>query len=422
MKKKFLLLPIVAAALSFTACSENELEFDIPSVDQPVNIETRAQFAEDDGSKVLSGAAQVNAKNLLKKVPADYIKEMTDTLGRADITPEQYAEIQAFAQELTAGLATNKAKYDACFKWITSNIKYGYVYPSGAPVDNNPYPVFTTKYAVCQGYANLLFIMMHSLDIPAFVCNGIVNLPDLFGGHAWNYVYCDKKWYVSDPTNGGSWLIDATSSYPHLQPSSFDVVLSKDNGVWINLNEYQLNVCHVEKADDVFVVPFSANGYQITSFNPSMPLPANVKQVNLGKNITTLGENYLGLAHYAPNLEYVEVDPENTTFTGYLGTVYRKNGNEFQLTFIPAGMKCIELMPMETIYKNTVYDHPGAEVLIVAPRTKKIEAWGIEKCPNLKIAYVPKDVEIDKNAFADVHSSFLIIRGDYTNIPEIRED
>jgi hypothetical protein len=85
-------------------------------------------------------------------------------------------------------------------------------------------------------------------------------------------------------------------------------------------------------------------------------------------------------------------------------------------------MKCVELMPMEKIYKNTLYDHSGVEVLIVAPGTKKIEAWGIEKCPNLKIAYVPKDVEIDKNAFADVHSSFLIIRGDYTNIPEIRED
>ena len=422
MKKKFLLLPFVAAALSFTACSENELGFDIPSVDQQVGVETRAQFAEDDGSKVMSAAAHINAKNLLKKVPADYMKEMTDTLGRADITPEQYTEIQAFAQELTSGLTTNKAKYDACFKWITSNVKYAYEYPSGGPVDNNPYPVFTKKYAVCQGYANLLFIMMHSLDIPAFVCNGIVNLPSVFGGHAWNYVYCDTKWYVSDPTNGGSWLIDATSSYSHLQPSSFDVVLSKENGVWVGLNEYQLNVCHVESADDIFVVPFSANGYQITSFNPSMPLPANIKQVNLGKNITSLGENYLGLAHYAPNLEYVEVDPENTIFTGYLGTVYRNVGSEYQLTLIPVGMKCVELMPMETIYKNTVYDHSGAEVLIVAPGTKKIEAWGIEKCPNLQIAFVPEDVEVDKNAFADVHSSFMIIRGDYTNIPEIRED
>ena len=153
-----------------------------------------------------------------------------------------------------------------------------------------------------------------------------------------------------------------------------------------------------------------------------MPLPANIKQVNLGKNITSLGENYLGLAHYAPNLEYVEVDPENTTFAGYLGTVYRKNGGEFYLTFIPSGMKCVELMPMETMYKNTVYDHLGVETLILAPGTKKIEPWGVEKCPNLKIAYLPEDAEVAKNAFADVHPDFQIIRGDYTNIPQIRED
>ena len=420
--KKLLLLPLIAAAMTFVSCSEDETVFENPTVDQPSGDVTRAMFAEDDGAKVLNGAAQVNAKNLLKKVPTDYIPVMTDTLGRAEISPEQYAEIQAFAQELTAGLTTNKAKYDACFKWITSNIKYGYEYPSGGPVNNNPYPVFTTKYAVCQGYANLLFIMMHSLDIPAFVCNGIVNLPSVFGGHAWNYVYCDKKWYVSDPTNGGSWLIDATSSYSHLQPSSFDVVLSKDNGIWVNLNEYQLNVCYVEKADDVFVVPFSANGYQITSFNPSMQLPENIKQVNIGKNITTLGENYLGLAHYAPSLEYVEVDPENTTFASYLGVVYRKAGSEFQLTYIPAAMKCVELMPMETIYKNTIYDHANVEVLIVAPGTKKIEAWGVEKCPNLKIAYIPEGVEVHKNAFSDVHPDFQFIRGDYTTIPEIRMD
>ena len=420
--KKLLLLPLIAAAMTFVSCTEDETVFENPTIDQPSGDVTRAMFAEDDGAKVLNGAAQVNAKNLLKKVPTDYIKEMTDTLGRAEITPEQYAEIQAFAQELTVGLTTNKEKYDACFKWITSNIKYGYEYPSGGPVNNNPYPVFTTKYAVCQGYANLLFIMMHSLDIPAFVCNGIVNLPSVFGGHAWNYVYCDKKWYVSDPTNGGSWLIDAISSYSHLQPSSFDIVLSKDNGIWVNLSEYQLNVCYVEKADDVFVVPFSANGYQITSFNPSMQLPENIKQVNIGKNITTLGENYLGLAHYAPSLEYVEVDPENTTFASYLGVVYRKVGSEFQLTYIPSAMKCVELMPMETMYKNTIYDHENVEVLIVAPGTKKIEPWGVEKCPNLKIAYVPEGVEVHKNAFSDVHPDFQIIRGDYTNIPEIRMD
>lgn len=411
--KKILLLSIVSAVFALGSCSsDEEQELQTPSVSVDNNEATRAQFAEDDGATVLNKAPQVNARLLIRKVPKDNIKEMTDTLGRANITPEQYAEIQAFAQELTVGCNNNKERYDACFKWITSNIKYEHA-------DNDPYPVFINRVGVCQGYANLLFIMMHSLDIPSFVCNGILNP---YGGHAWNYVYCDTKWYVSDPTNGGSWLIDATSSYAHLLPSSFDVVLSKSNGVWFNLSEYQLNICHVESADDVFVVPFSANGYQVTSFNPTMPLPANIKQLNIGKNITTLGENYVGLMYNAPHVEYVEVDPENTTFASYLGSVYRKIGNEFQLTYIPAAMKCVELMPMETMYKNTIYNHNGVETLIIAPGTKKIEPWGVEKCPKLKIAYVPEDTEIANNAFAGVHPDFQIIRGDYTNIPEIRED
>ena len=232
----------------------------------------------------------------------------------------------------------------------------------------------------------------------------------------------EGKWYVSDPTNNGSWLIDAVSSYAHLLPSSFDVVLAKENGIWYNLSEYQLNICHVAEGEDEFVVPFSINGYQVTSFNPSMPIASNIRQINIGKNITTLGENYVGLEHYADNVEYIEVDPENTTFASYLGVVYRKAGGDFQLTHIPSAMKCVELMPMNTVYKNTIYNHKGVEVLIIAPGTKNIEPWGIENCPNLKIAYVPEDVEIANNAFYNVHSDFQIIRGDYTNIPQIKED
>ena len=410
--KKSILLMMISAAFAFNSCSEDATGFDPVDVTVDNSGVTRAMFAEDDGSKVLSAQPHINAKNIIRKVPKEYIAEMTDTLGRANITDEQYAEIQAFAQELTAGLSTNKAKYDACFKWIVSNIKYEHA-------DNDPYPVFVNRVGVCQGYANLLFIMMHSLDIPAFVCNGILNP---LGGHAWNYVYCDSKWYVSDPTNNGSWLIDAVSSYAHLLPSSFDVVLAKENGIWYNLSEYQLNICHVAEGEDEFVVPFSINGYQVTSFNPSMPIASNIRQINIGKNITTLGENYVGLEHYADNVEYIEVDPENTTFASYLGVVYRKAGGDFQLTHIPSAMKCVELMPMNTVYKNTIYNHKGVEVLIIAPGTKNIEPWGIENCPNLKIAYVPEDVEIANNAFYNVHSDFQIIRGDYTNIPQIKED
>lgn len=414
MKNKLLLLPFLAASLSFAACSEDEALFESPVVEQPADGSvTRAEFAEDDGTKALSGAPYVNANMIMQKVSKDYIKEMTDTLGRANITQEQYDEIQAFTKELVAGCTTQKDKYLKCYDWVRLNVKYEYS-------DNDPYPVFKNKKGICQGYANLLFIMLHSIDVPAFVCNGNVNVYP-YGGHAWNYVNCDGKWFVSDPTNSGSWDIAATASYSHLFPSSFDVVLSKDNGVWINYNEYHLSVCAVESSDDIFIVPFSAMGYQITSFNPTIPLPANIKQINIGKNITSIGENYVGLSYNAPNVEYIEVDPENATFASYLGVVYRKDGDDFQLTYIPGAMKCVELMPMETMYKNTVYRHDGVEVLIVAPGTKKIEAWGVENCPNLKIAYVPEDTRIDDNAFMGVHPDFQIIRGDYTNIPEIKE-
>ncbi|MBR3877391.1 MAG: transglutaminase domain-containing protein [Bacteroidaceae bacterium] len=411
--KKILLLSMISAAFALGSCSsDEEQDLQAPSVSVDSNEATRAQFAEDDGKKVMSGAPHIQAKNLINKVPTDYIAEMTDTLGRANITKEQYAEIQDFAVELTVGLSTNKDKYLKCFNWVVDNIKYEYA-------NNDPYPVFKNKVGICQGYANLLFIMLHSLDIPAFVCNGILNP---IGAHAWNYVYCDGKWYVSDPTNNGSWILAATSNYSHLLPSSFDVVLAKENGVWFNYNEYHLNICSVESSEEIFVVPFSALGYQVTSFSPTKPLNPNIKQINIGKNIKSLGESYMGLMYNAPNVEHVEVDPENTTFASYLGVVYRKDGNEFQLTYIPAAMKCVELMPMVTMYKNTVYRHDAMEVLIVAPGTKKIEAWGVENCPNLKIAYVPEDTEIANNAFTGVHPDFQIIRGDYTNIPEIRED
>lgn len=415
MKKKFLLLSLFVAALAFTSCSEDESMFMNPSHEVTPEEPTRSLFPEDDGSEELSSSTSpiLKARKLLEAVSADYIKEMTDTLGRANITAEQYAEIQAFAKELTAGLTTDKERYQKCYDWVRQNIKYVYEY-----VDNDPYPVFKSHKAICQGYANLLFIMMHSLDIPAFVCNGIL-YP--VGGHAWNYVYCDDKWWVSDPTNSGSFIMRVTNAYSHLLPSSFDVVLAKKDGVWFNYTEYNLNVCKIESNEEVFVVPFSVNGFRVTSLSPTVEISPNIKEMYIGKNITTLGEAYVGLAYNAPNLEYIYIDPENTAFASYLGVVYRKNGSDYQLTYIPGGMKCVELMPMETMYKNTIYRHDGVEALIVAPGTKKIEAWGVENCPNLKIAYVPEDTEIAENAFVGVHPDFQIVRGDYTNIPEIRE-
>ena len=405
-------MTMVAAALSFTACNDDSSQLVNPETPQTPGFEiSRATFPEDDGSPVVPGKGpQEYVARLLVNVNA---VEATDTLGRANITPEQYAEIKAFADELVKGTTTQYDAFIKCYEWVSQNVEYG-------TSDNDPYAVFINRKGVCQGYANLLFIMLHSQGIPSMVCNGILNP---VGGHAWNYACCDGKWYAADPTNtGGPWGYRSYSSFSHLLPSSLDILLYRENGCCFDYNEYNLNICNITSNDVEFTVPFSVNGLQVSSLNPTVPISPSIKKLYIGKNIVSLGENLMGQQNNAPNVEYVEVDPANTTFASYLGVVYRKDGNDFQLTYIPAAMQCVELMPMETMYKNTICKHDAVEVLIVAPGTKKIEAWGVEDCPNLKIAYVPADTEIADKAFTDVHPDFQIIRGDYTNIPEIRED
>lgn len=416
MKKLILSLNLALCALAFTACSEDDSAFNEPVTPQVPTDVSRVTFPEDDGSISLSSdAPNLKVARLLSKVTDAYA--VTDTLGRANITPEQYAEIKAFADNLVKGCTTEKAAFMACYNWVSQNIKYEHS-------DNDPYAVFINRKGICQGYANLLFIMLHSQGIPSMVCNGQVT-QIAWGGHAWNYVCVDGNWMVADPTNpgvGGPWGYRLYSNFSHLVPSSLDILLYREKDCWFDYNEYNLNICNITSNDVEFTVPFSVNGLQVSSLNPTVPISPAVKKLYIGKNIVSLGENYMGLQKNAPNVEYVEVDPANTTFASYLGVVYRKNGSDFQLTYIPAAMQCVELMPMETMYKNTVYEHSGVEVLIVAPGTKKIEAWGVENCPNLKIAYVPADTEIADKAFTGVHPDFQIIRGDFTNIPDVKED
>ena len=420
--KKSLLMTMVAAALSFTACNDDS-QFVNPETPQVPGFEiSRATFPKDDGSqKASEKPAEIAAKLLMK---AD-VAFCADTVGRMDITDAQFNEIKVFTSNLVSDCKTQYEIYQTCFKWITSNVKYGTIYEDGSGyVDNNPYPVFTKKFAVCQGYANLLFTMLRSQGVPVLVTNGILNGYGAYGGHAWNYVNCDGTWYVSDPTNGGSFGMKAYGTYEHLFPQSIDAILYAEQGCKFNYTGYNLNVCAVENTTaSEFVVPFSVNGYRVTSFNPSSPLPASIKDVYLGKNIETIGdaESIIGLVDKAPNVENVHVDAANPYIASYMGAVYRRNGDEFQLYCIPGGMKCLELMPIETIEKNMVYYQQNLEVAIIAPGTKKIENWAFEQCPNLKIAYVPEDVQVATRAFADVHPDFQIIRGDFTNIPEVRE-
>jgi predicted Rossmann fold flavoprotein len=62
-----------------------------------------------------------------------------------------------------------------------------------------------------------------------------------------------------------------------------------------------------------------------------------------------------------------------------------------------------------TYGKMTVSGHKGIEEIVFPKETKSIEGGAIEKCPNLKVAYIPAGVTVSKSAFTGVHADFEIV-------------
>lgn len=381
------------------------------------------EFPEPDASRTFDKLTPAKSiKTLLTKAGI----ACTDTLGRINITDEQYDEIKVFTDNLVAGMKTQYEIYEKCYNWVRTNVKYASGY-----VNNDPYPVFKTKSAICQGYANLLHVMLHTQGVPAMVVNGYmqsgISNGMLFGlGHAWNYVNCDGTWYVSDPTNSGQFEMSKLNTYETwLAATSMDVVLFKEDDCWINFNEAFLNICKVVTEKSVFVAPYSVEDLTITCFNPLEEIPSNVREIYIGENIESLGEGVIGLKDKAPSVEFVAVDPGNKCFVSHAGAVFYSTGykptdvyKQIDLNvpaYIPAKLKRLELKAVGnnasgvTYGKMTVSGHKGIEEIVFPKETKSIEGGAIEKCPNLKVAYIPTGVTVSQSAFGGVHADFEIV-------------
>lgn len=402
MKKLHTLLTLCLLALLAVSCgSDSDDEPVSPAPQEPEYITgigaivpPTATFAEDDGARTLNGSPAENLAELLEEAGPGIV----EGLGYVHIEEDEYEEIKAFTDQLVEGAKTPKEVYERIFGWITGNIKYvsGYV-------DNDPYPVFQTRQAICQGYANLLKVMLHSQDVPCLNTNGML-IP--VGGHAWNYVWLDE-WYVSDPTNNGHFPMKEFSRYKHLEPSSLEADLFEDESYVFSFYEKHLNIREVKKSGKQLVLPFSTHGFRVTSFNPDTSLPEGVEEIYIGKNIGTLGENLIGLNLYAPEMVRAYVEESNPKLEGYGQLVYR-NSTAY---YVPASASVIQCKDIATLEKNFLFDHPNVETVVIQPGTKKIEVYAFEKCPELKIAYIPEGTAVDANAFYHVHSTFKIVRG-----------
>lgn len=408
MKLYYYALPLFLGCSLLSACSSEDddlyLAPEYENSGNDVVFESAARFPEKDNSTNLSQTSSITAvNNLLKKVGP----EIDNGFASFKITDAQYQEIKTFTDNLVAEETSEAKVYGKIFEWIVANVRYEWG-------DNDPYAVFQNRHAVCQGYANLLNVMLHTQGIPVVNINGFL---EPLGGHAWNYVYYANKWWVSDPTNNGRFNLTATDSYKHLVPQSIDIDIYPTEESVCRFSEKRFNLARVRQAEDMFVVPYSKGGVRITSFSPDSLLPANVREICLGTNIESLGEEFIGLNHYAPNVERVYIDEKNTRLKTHCGVVYTKNNS--QLIYIPSAMPVVELLPIAVMEKNYVVNVTGMEELIIAPGTMRIEAYAVENCPKLRRAYVPEDTEIAPNAFYSVHPDFEIIRGDLTCIPEI---
>ena len=402
MKNFYILFLFCMMGLFMASCGDSSQ--DEPVVPEPEGpsyitgvgaiVAPTGTFAKDDGALALDENSARSVAKLLDKAGSGIVKGM----GNVKITDKQYQEIKDFTDELVGEAKTPADAYQKIFQWITGNIKYASGY-----VDNDPYPVFQSHQAICQGYANLLTVMLHTQGILAFNANGMLNP---VGGHAWNYVWLDE-WYVSDPTNNGHFRMSAMDSYKHLDPMSLDVNLFEDENFVFDFYERHLNLKIVKKSGKQFVVPFSTNGFQVSSFNPDAMLPEVVEEIYIGKNIKTLGENVIKLEMYAPSVKYAYVDEDSKWMDSYGQVVYRNNIPYY----IPNAATVIQFKGIATFEKNFVKNRPKLETIVVSSGIKTLEAYAFEDCPNLRKAYIPQETKVDKNAFYGVHTNFEVIRG-----------
>ena len=410
MKKNLLILSIAAAASMFAACDKH---YDANVLAQQeseafTDAYRAPSFAEPDKSTQLNGAPAANLKTIFNSTGSKVITSM----GRGMvITDAQYEEIKAFTTDLVSGKSTQTTKYRAIFTWVVNNLKYN---NTNVPYSNDPYEVFKNKICVCQGYSNLLVVMCYSQGIPAVVVNGLI-----YGaGHAWAYVCTDGIWQVSDPTNNGSWNMSDPSKYTHLTPRDADVDLFSDDVAVYRYNDYSLNVDRVTAKDNPLVVPYSAGGFVINSFNPTVALPEEVTEVYIGENIKTFGETNdmrLKISNYGKNLQAIHVDEKNPYMVSHKGIVYRKNGDEKQLYYVPGGAEYLEFLPMEKVDKETVKDHQNVKVIYFPAGCKSFSSSSIEKCPKLEKVYIPEDASFPSNALYNCPKGVEVIRGSVPN-------
>lgn len=354
----------------------------------------------DDSALQLTGEGGERVKQLLKFVDSESLKG----LYANKITPSEYDEIKGFTDKLVEDKKTDTEKFEQIFEWVSKEVKYG----NG---DNTAYGTFKMKHAVCQGYANLLNVMLDTQGILSAVANGMLTEYSTVGGHAWNYAYVDGAWLVPDPTNHRTFKIDDPKYISILRVEQLDFDLWPDDTFKYVLEKKHVTISDVKSVKgEVLSIPYSKNEVVVTNFNPEH-IPDNVRTLYIGDNIETLGTpDYVQrIKSSGKSLTHIYISPTNKHIESYKGIIYSKKDSSSPL-YIPTRLKKIEFKPTEVFEKNVLTDHEYVEEIVFPAGTKKIDSYAIENCPKLKRVYLPIDAVIEKDALYRCPSDVEIIR------------
>lgn len=414
MKKTLPFFCALLCAGALVSCSTQMEDMQLgTSADQVEagNTDSGQFFPVEDDAVALEGTYHEKAMALLLAGDPNQALSLYDT----KITDEQYQEIKDYTDKMVAGLTSQKAIYDAIFLWITKNIEY-------KESDNDPYAVFKNRTAICQGYSNLLKVMLISQGIPAVSANGFV-----WGGmgHAWIYTCVDGEWYLSDPTNNATMLAsDPKCNQEKFEPYFLEYAVYEDDKSLVEFSGGELTLVKVKQGDTKYTVPYSVKGYILTAFNPEADMPENIKEVYIGKNIASISyQGLVGLRLYGKSIEQIHVDPANPKLEEYEGVVYLREGDTTIPHLIPNMIKRIVLKPNKIYGKGIIVGHQNVEEIVFPEGVDAITDYAVENCQSLKRIYVPENVVLGKRAFYNVPQDCEVIREKTeTGIPTITVD
>lgn len=126
------------------------------------------------------------------------------------------ATVVSLAAHLTRGLATEREKARAIYRWLTDNVEYdAAAYFRGRMLvpNQDPESILRRRRAICEGYGLLFVALAQQAGLEAQYVSGRAQLisgenGERFGAdHGWNVVKVDGDWILVDATFGAGDLV-----------------------------------------------------------------------------------------------------------------------------------------------------------------------------------------------------------------------